>query len=263
MCPGRFVTETRARAAPGTARWEDAPSARPARHLSRGDLSPAPGRQQSTGPFLWLGDGAERHEQGEGRAQHSTFLPPRLVQAGAPFAAAVQLERAGSPLLSLTGAARRLGPFCAALTQGINETYKKNLMALKRFVMVKFLNDTMVDPPISEVRQQGRGCLQAGFGSCLLSSALPFGGRALRGRLSAEEARKSVLLSVSPLVTVPLCSPLFLLAVVWVLQKWPSQGDDPAEGDAAVHRGRFCWGRAFCRFHSIPQERCPQGLQEL
>lgn len=78
-------------------------------------------------------------------------------------------------------------------------------MALKRFVMVKFLNDTMVDPPISEVRQQGGGCFQAGFGSCLLSSALPFSGRALRGRLSAEEARKSVLPSGSPLVTVSLC----------------------------------------------------------
>lgn len=40
--------------------------------------------------------------------------------------------------------------------QGINETYKKNLMALKKFVMVKFLNDTMVDPPISEVRKAGQ-----------------------------------------------------------------------------------------------------------
>ncbi|XP_077193704.1 palmitoyl-protein thioesterase 1 [Paroedura picta] len=34
--------------------------------------------------------------------------------------------------------------------QGINPTYKKNLMSLKKFVMVKFLNDTMVDPPASE-----------------------------------------------------------------------------------------------------------------
>uniref|UniRef100_A0A8D0DFN9 Palmitoyl-protein thioesterase 1 n=1 Tax=Salvator merianae TaxID=96440 RepID=A0A8D0DFN9_SALMN len=34
--------------------------------------------------------------------------------------------------------------------QGLNETYKKNLMSLKKFVMVKFLNDTMVDPPVSE-----------------------------------------------------------------------------------------------------------------
>lgn len=43
-----------------------------------------------------------------------------------------------------------------ASIQGINETYKKNLKALKKFVMVKFLNDTMVDPPISEVRKAGQ-----------------------------------------------------------------------------------------------------------
>lgn len=44
---------------------------------------------------------------------------------------------------------------CSLFTfiQSINDTYKKNLMALKKFVMVKFLNDTMVDPPISEVRR--------------------------------------------------------------------------------------------------------------
>ncbi|KAI5621514.1 palmitoyl-protein thioesterase 1 isoform X1, partial [Silurus asotus] len=32
----------------------------------------------------------------------------------------------------------------------VNETYKKNLMTLEKFVMVKFLQDTMVDPVISE-----------------------------------------------------------------------------------------------------------------
>lgn len=36
--------------------------------------------------------------------------------------------------------------------QGVNESYKKNLMALKKFVMVKFLNDSIVDPVDSEVR---------------------------------------------------------------------------------------------------------------
>ncbi|NWZ28565.1 PPT1 thioesterase, partial [Asarcornis scutulata] len=47
---------------------------------------------------------------------------------------------------------RKSSIFLADINQerGVNETYKKNLMALKRFVMVKFLNDTMVDPPISE-----------------------------------------------------------------------------------------------------------------
>ncbi|XP_061214915.1 palmitoyl-protein thioesterase 1 isoform X2 [Neopsephotus bourkii] len=47
---------------------------------------------------------------------------------------------------------RKNSIFLADINQerGINETYKKNLMALKKFVMVRFLNDTMVDPPISE-----------------------------------------------------------------------------------------------------------------
>ncbi|NXW85113.1 PPT1 thioesterase, partial [Alopecoenas beccarii] len=47
---------------------------------------------------------------------------------------------------------RKNSVFLADINQerGVNETYKKNLMALKKFVMVKFLNDTMVDPPISE-----------------------------------------------------------------------------------------------------------------
>uniref|UniRef100_A0A669PIE1 Palmitoyl-protein thioesterase 1 n=1 Tax=Phasianus colchicus TaxID=9054 RepID=A0A669PIE1_PHACC len=53
---------------------------------------------------------------------------------------------------------RKKSIFLADINQerSINETYKKNLMALKKFVMVKFLNDTMVDPPISEVRQSGQ-----------------------------------------------------------------------------------------------------------
>lgn len=44
----------------------------------------------------------------------------------------------------------------------MNETYKKNLMSLKTFVMVKFLQDTMVDPVDSEV------CVQ----QCLLNPTL-------------------------------------------------------------------------------------------
>ncbi|NP_001091368.1 palmitoyl-protein thioesterase 1 L homeolog precursor [Xenopus laevis] len=32
----------------------------------------------------------------------------------------------------------------------VNESYKKNLQLLEKFVMVKFLNDTMVDPPDTE-----------------------------------------------------------------------------------------------------------------
>ncbi|KAJ1177930.1 hypothetical protein NDU88_003181 [Pleurodeles waltl] len=42
--------------------------------------------------------------------------------------------------------------FLADLNQEryVNESYKKNLMSLKKFVMVKFLKDTMVMPPESE-----------------------------------------------------------------------------------------------------------------
>lgn len=42
--------------------------------------------------------------------------------------------------------------FLADINQerGVNETYKKNLMSLNKFVMVKFLRDTMVDPVDSE-----------------------------------------------------------------------------------------------------------------
>ncbi|KAM6899209.1 palmitoyl-protein thioesterase 1 [Xenentodon cancila] len=42
--------------------------------------------------------------------------------------------------------------FLADINQerGINETYRKNLQQLEKFVMVKFLNDTMVDPVASE-----------------------------------------------------------------------------------------------------------------
>lgn len=40
--------------------------------------------------------------------------------------------------------------FCAL--KGVNETYKKNLQMLEKFVMVKFLQDTVVDPVDTEVR---------------------------------------------------------------------------------------------------------------
>ncbi|XP_070619975.1 palmitoyl-protein thioesterase 1 [Erythrolamprus reginae] len=47
---------------------------------------------------------------------------------------------------------RKSSLFLADINQErvINETYKKNLMTLKKFVMVRFLNDTMVDPAASE-----------------------------------------------------------------------------------------------------------------
>lgn len=39
------------------------------------------------------------------------------------------------------------------MLQGINESYKENLK-LNKFVMIKFLKDSMVDPIDSEVRMQ-------------------------------------------------------------------------------------------------------------
>ncbi|XP_060640601.1 palmitoyl-protein thioesterase 1 [Anolis sagrei] len=47
---------------------------------------------------------------------------------------------------------RKNSLFLADINQerGVNTTYKKNLMSLNKFVMVKFLKDTMVDPPASE-----------------------------------------------------------------------------------------------------------------
>ncbi|KAG8143078.1 hypothetical protein E2320_000357 [Naja naja] len=59
---------------------------------------------------------------------------------------------------------RRSSLFLADINQErvINETYKKNLMTLKKFVMVRFLNDTMVDPPASEDRLGLKEMDQAG-----------------------------------------------------------------------------------------------------
>ncbi|KAM6173264.1 palmitoyl-protein thioesterase 1 [Erethizon dorsatum] len=47
---------------------------------------------------------------------------------------------------------RKHSIFLADINQerSVNESYKKNLMALKKFVMVKFLNDSIVDPVSSE-----------------------------------------------------------------------------------------------------------------
>lgn len=41
----------------------------------------------------------------------------------------------------------------------MNETYKKNLQMLERFVMVKFLQDTVVDPVDTEVTTTKKAAL--------------------------------------------------------------------------------------------------------
>lgn len=69
--------------------------------------------------------------------------------------------------------------YCPLLFQSVNESYKKNLMALKKFVMVKFLNDTMVDPVDSEVRHVAAECQETAAGqrgtdhSCFGSKTCP------------------------------------------------------------------------------------------
>lgn len=40
---------------------------------------------------------------------------------------------------------------CFSALKAVNETYKKNLQMLEKFVMVKFLQDTVVDPVATEV----------------------------------------------------------------------------------------------------------------
>lgn len=134
--------------------------------------------------------------------------------------------------------------------QGVNETYKKNLMALKKFVMVKFLNDTMVDPPISEVRRPGAGAaFGRRFASGLLVSVCPLAAELGAAEEQPEhkhgpdaapspaETGENLFISQEPFSNYVFC---FILTVVWVLQKRPSQGDHPAAGDLAVQGGTFC-----------------------
>lgn len=171
------------------------------------------------------------------------------------------LEQAVSQPLSLSVGFYWLRSFCLAFTQGINETYKKNLMALKKFVMVKFLNDTMVDPPISEVRQSGQMLFLVGilvlpclFLVCLLIGLLqlsekdectnrPDAALSAAAHLWQELVNKPLGLLGVPQQLFFVGLFLFLiLTVVWVLQKRPSQGHHSFEGDLAVQRGTLCWG---------------------
>lgn len=83
-------------------------------------------------------------------------------------------ERLQSPCWNLMMTLR----YCWPVPQGVNESYKKNLMALKKFVMVKFLNDSIVDPVDSEVRLLGQATGQTGvvndfFGGNLSPVHLP------------------------------------------------------------------------------------------
>lgn len=118
-------------------------------------------------------------------------------------------------------------------------------MALKKFVMVKFLNDTMVDPPISEVRQGG--CFWVLLQCLVLVCSLMAEPEVAEAEPNhrPDTAGSPAGAGESPLISwKPFSNRVLVLipTVVWVLQKWPSQGDHPAEGDLAVHRGVCCWG---------------------
>lgn len=80
-------------------------------------------------------------------------------------------------------------------------SYKHNLQTLEKFVMVKFLKDSMVDPVDSEV-------------SRVHNILIPH--------------------SLSQVWIVHRC---FLLLVVWILQTWTKQRDLYIAREFSVHRG--------------------------
>lgn len=82
----------------------------------------------------------------------------------------------------------------------VNETYKKNLQLLEKFVMVKFLQDSVVDPVDSEVTHTHTHTL------CLYALQRP-----------------------TPLPTV--------YAVVWLPEVWTGQADRNSAGERPLQRG--------------------------
>uniref|UniRef100_A0A8B9NNG0 Palmitoyl-protein thioesterase 1 n=1 Tax=Accipiter nisus TaxID=211598 RepID=A0A8B9NNG0_9AVES len=132
---------------------------------------------------------------------------------------------------------RKNSIFLADINQerGINETYKKNLMALKKFVMVKFLNDTMVDPPISEwfgfyKSGQAKETIPLKETSlytevCSAGGFLPFPSYSVPGALRSSKPHSSVLLTISavPGALPPLASSCLgrhFSPSQWELQWW-------------------------------------------
>ncbi|XP_036877142.1 palmitoyl-protein thioesterase 1 isoform X1 [Manis javanica] len=89
-----------------------------------------------------------------GESSHICDLIRKTLNAGAYAKAVqehlVQAEYWHDPIKE--DVYRNHSIFLADVNQerSVNESYKKNLMALKKFVMVKFLNDSIVDPVDSE-----------------------------------------------------------------------------------------------------------------
>ncbi|KAF6110848.1 palmitoyl-protein thioesterase 1 [Phyllostomus discolor] len=103
---------------------------------------------------IWHGMGVFGLPRCPGESSHVCDLIRKALNAGAYKKAVqerlVQAEYWHDPINEDTY--RNHSIFLADINQerGVNESYKKNLMALKKFVMVKFLNDSIVDPVDSE-----------------------------------------------------------------------------------------------------------------
>uniref|UniRef100_A0A8C2NAH7 palmitoyl-CoA hydrolase n=1 Tax=Capra hircus TaxID=9925 RepID=A0A8C2NAH7_CAPHI len=118
--------------------------------LALGDLDPpAP-----LPLVIWHGMGVFGLPRCPGESSHICDFIRKTLNAGAYNKAIqerlVQAEYWHDPIKE--DIYRNHSIFLADINQerGVNESYKKNLMALKKFVMVKFLNDSIVDPVDSE-----------------------------------------------------------------------------------------------------------------
>uniref|UniRef100_A0A7N5K7M0 palmitoyl-CoA hydrolase n=1 Tax=Ailuropoda melanoleuca TaxID=9646 RepID=A0A7N5K7M0_AILME len=119
--------------------------------------APALGHLDPAAPLplvIWHGMGVYGLPRCPGESSHICDLIRKTLNAGAYNKAIqerlVQAEYWHDPLKE--DVYRNHSIFLADINQerGVNESYKKNLMALKKFVMVKFLNDSIVDPVDSE-----------------------------------------------------------------------------------------------------------------
>uniref|UniRef100_A0A2K6UGF2 palmitoyl-CoA hydrolase n=1 Tax=Saimiri boliviensis boliviensis TaxID=39432 RepID=A0A2K6UGF2_SAIBB len=103
---------------------------------------------------IWHGMGVFGLPRCPGESSHICDFIRRTLNAGAYSKVVqerlVQAEYWHDPIKE--DVYRNHSIFLADINQerGINESYKKNMMALKKFVMVKFLNDSIVDPVDSE-----------------------------------------------------------------------------------------------------------------
>ncbi|XP_040830225.1 palmitoyl-protein thioesterase 1 isoform X3 [Ochotona curzoniae] len=103
---------------------------------------------------IWHGMGVFGLPRCPGESSHICDWIRKVLNAGAYSKAVqerlVQAEYWHDPIKE--DVYRNHSVFLADINQerGVNESYKKNLMALNKFVMVKFLNDSVVDPVESE-----------------------------------------------------------------------------------------------------------------